>query len=43
VATAVAIALSVPGLAFLIMAAAIAIVLLAPTVAIALMLDDGDL
>lgn len=43
IATAIAIGLSAPGLAFVLIAGAIAIILLAPTVAIALALDDGDL
>jgi hypothetical protein len=38
----IAIGLSVPGLVFMLLAGAVAIVLLAPTVAIALALDEGD-
>jgi hypothetical protein len=42
VAVAGALILSVPGVAFLLVAAAVAVVLLAPTIAIALALDDGE-
>lgn len=42
VATAGAMVLSVPGIAFLLVAAAVAVVLLAPTIAIALALDEGE-
>lgn len=42
VAIAGAMVLSVPGVAFLLAAAAVAVVLLAPTIAIALALDEGE-